>query len=208
MTFPVMLIMVGIFQLFSGFWEYKCPRSVTGFKISRSIVIQLVISGLALAEFFIFGTFYSSYLLATAFLIATISFVSYFIKSGYFQFKYKSDINFNKNTADVLFYLNLKVRQFCSTDQMSNTFFYKNDGLIVFFGNPESTFLTMNKSTLQLFKDSLIQSTMGHVKFGGFIVIKDKDDYISLSSDEFAMLNVAVTDINKDHLKLIQMARI
>jgi len=208
MTFPVMFIMVGIFQLFSGFWEYKCPRSVTGFKTSRSIVIQFIISGFALSEFFIFGTFYSSYLLATAFLIATISFLSYFVKSVYFRLKYKSDVNFNKNTTDVLFYLNLKVRQFCSSDQPSNTFFYKRDGLIVFFGEPDTTFNSMDKSTLQFFRDSLTQSTMGHVKFGGFIVIKDNDDYISLSSDEFAMLDVSVTDISQDHLKLVHMARI
>lgn len=206
MTFPVMLIMVAIFQLFSGFWEYKCPRSVTGFKISRAVVIQLVLSGLALSEFFIFGTFYSSYLLAVAFIIATISFISYFIKSVYF--KYKSGRNTNRKTVDILFYIHLKVRQFCSSDQMSNTFFYKNDGLIVFFGNPDTSFQAMNNATLQLFKDSLTQSTMGHVNFGGFVVIKDNHEYISLSSGEFALLGVAVTDINQDHLKLIHMARI
>lgn len=207
MTLPVMLIMVVIFQLLIVFWEHKRPRSVTGFKISWAIIIQMSLSVVALSEFFIFGTFYSSYLLASALFLAMMNFIGHFIKYSHFLWKSKFDTNFNKNTTDVLFYLNFKIQQLCSINKVSNTFFYKNDGLIVFFGEPETTFSAMHRDALQFFKESVKHSAC-HLRFGGFVIIKDKENYISLSSDEIKMLEIPVTNINQDYLSLIQMNRI
>lgn len=208
MTFPVMMFMAGILQLLTVFLDYKMPHSVTGFNFSRAFQVSLGISTLSLTEYFIFSTFYSSYLLSVLFGAFFIGFIGYFIRQQYFCWLSKNKSDFKTNTTDALFYLHLKVRQFCSTDQVSNTFFYKRDGLIVFFGEPDTTFNAMDKTKLQLFEKSLTQSTMGHIDFGGFVVIKDNHEYISLSSDEFSQLNVAVTDISQDHLKLVHMARI
>lgn len=210
MTFPVTMFMLGVMNLLTVFLEYKCPHNVTGVQIkrSRSVQICLGISALVLIEFMLIGTFYSSYILAIAFTFLTLGFIGHFVRRQYLSWMAKNRANFNSKKAEVLFYLHLKVRQFCSTDQMSNTFFYKNDGLIVFFGDPDTSFEAMTPNRLVFFQESLVQSTMGHVDFGGFLVIKDKDGYISLSSSEFEMLNVPVTDINQDHLTLIKMARI
>jgi hypothetical protein len=208
MTFQVVLIMIGIFQLLTVFWEYKRPQTITGFKFSWSIVTQMFLSVLALSEFFTFGTFYTSYLLAFALWLAMMYFLSHFMKYIRFLWNSKFQTHFNKNKVDALFYLNFKIRQLCSVDKISQTFFYNNKGATIFFGDPDKKFNAMSETTLKIFKDNLTQSTMGHVRFGGFIVIKNKDDYISLSSDEFKMLGVPVTEITHDHLNLIQMVRI
>jgi len=209
MNFPVMVFMVGMVQLFTVFYEFKYPRTVSGFniKLSRSVQLSLGLCSLALIEFFLAGTFYFSYLLTILLAFLSLSFVGHILRRKYLTWQ-SNKKGISLNTVDALFYLNLKVRQFCSSDQVSNTFFYKNDGLIVFFGEPETSFEAMTYGDLLTFKQSLVQPVMGHVKFGGFLVIKDKDDYISLSSSEFEMLNVPVTDINQDHLTLIKMARI
>lgn len=208
MKLPVMLIMVGIFQFLSVFWEHKRPRSVTDFKISWSIVTQIFLSVLALSEYLTFGTFYTSYLLAFALLMAMLNFIGHFVKYCGFLWKSKFHTNFNKNTADVLFYLNLKIRQLCSVDKISQTFFYKNDGLTIFFGEPEKTFSVMSETILELFKNNLTACTMANVDFGSFVIIKDKENYISLSSDELRTLNIPLTGIDRNYLTLIEMSRI
>ena len=210
MTFPIMMFMLSVMNVLTGFWEYKHPHTVTGFNLkrSRSVQICLFLSALVLTEFMLIGTFYSSYLLAVNFAFLSLGFIGHVIFHKYISWMVKHKEGFTATTENLLFCLHLKVRQFCSTDRMSGTFFYKNDGLIVFFGKPETKFDAMSPSDLVFFQESLVQSTMGHVNFGGFLVIKDKNDYISLSSAEFEMLNVPVTDINQDHLTLIKMARI
>ena len=208
MSLPVMLVMVGIFQLLSVFWEHKRPRSVTDFKISLSIITQIFLSVLTLSEYLTFGTFYTSYLLAFALLMAMLNFIGHFVKYSIFLWKSKFHVHFNKNTVDVIFYLNLKIRQLCSVDKISQTFFYKNDGLTIFFGEPDKSFSVMTETILQLFKNNLTACTMANVDFGSFVIVKDKENYISLSSNELRSLDIPLTGIDRNYLALISMSRI
>jgi hypothetical protein len=208
MNLPVMLIMVGIFQILSVFWEHKRPRSVTEFKISWSIITQIFLSVLALSEYLTFCTFYTSYLLAFALLMAMLNFIGHFIKYSCFLWKSKFHPHFNKNHADVIFYLNLRIRQLCSVDKISQTFFYKNDGLTIFFGDPDKHFSVLSETLLQLFKNNLTACTMANIDFGSFVIVKDKENYISLSSDELKTLDIPLTGIDRNYLALIEMSRI
>lgn len=207
MTFSFMLAITSILQCLYGILEFKYPKSLNMNRMLKRWIPVCLLSGLAFLEYFLSGAYYFTYFLAICLgllFIASLGTVSKYI----YIFIESKKQGFNGNTTEALFYLNWKVRNFCSTDQVSDTFFFKQDDLTVFFGEPDSSFEAMDKTKLQLFKDSLTQSVMGHIKFGGFLVIKHKEDYISLSSDEFKLLNVPITKINQDTFKAIEMLKI
>jgi len=207
MTFSFMLAITSILQCLHGVLEFKYPKSLNMTQMLKRWLPVCLLSGLAFLEYFLSGAYYFTYFLAVCLGLLFIASMGTVFKYIYI-FKESKKQGFNKNTTDALFYLHWKVRNFCSTDQVSDTFFFKQDGLTVFFGEPDSSFEAMDKTKLQLFKESLTQSTMGHIKFGGFLVIKNKDDYISLSSYQFKMLNVPITKINQDTFKAIEMLKI
>lgn len=207
MTFSFMAAIAVIVQFLVGVLEYKYPKSLTHGRMIKRLMPLAFLSVLALMEYVLTGYHYFTYFLSACLgfmFIATLGDVCKY----FYMINAKRKADFNENTIDALFYLNWKVKNFCSTDQASRTFFFNQDGLTVFFGDPNSSFEAMDKTKLQLFKDSLTQSTMGHVKFGGFLVIKNKDDYISLSSDEYKLLNVPIIKINQDTFKAIEMLKI
>lgn len=208
MTFSFMAAITIIIQFIFGVLEYKYPKSLTNGRLIKRLIPLFLLSALALLEYVMTGSHYLTYFLGVC--LALLFIISLGEICKYFQVRRlsKREADFNTNTTEALFYLNWKIKNFCSTDQVSNTFFFKQDDLIIFFGEPDSSFKAMDKTKLQLFKDSLTQSTMGHIKFGGFLVIKNKDDYISLSSDELKMLNVPITKINQETFKAIEMLKI
>lgn len=207
MTFSFMLAITSLLQCLHGIVEFKYPKSLDTTRMLKRWLPVGLLSGLAFLEYFLSGAYYFTYFLAICLGLLFIAFLRTVFKYIYIFIESKKQ-GFNENTTEALFYLNWKVRNFCSTDQVSDTFFFKQDDLTVFFGDPNSSFEAMDKKRLQLFKDSLTQSTMGHVTFGGFLIIKHKDDYLSLSSDEFKMLNVPITSINQDIFKAIEMMKI
>lgn len=207
MTFSFMVAITFMLQFLHGLLEFKYPKSLDYRQLIKRWIPVFILSGLAFLEYFLSGAYYFTYFLAICLILLFIACLGTMSKYIYVLNESKKQ-GFNTNTTDALFYLNWKVRNLCSSDQVSDTFFIEQDGLTVFFGNPNYSFDAMNAKKLKMFKDSLTQSTMGHVKFGGFLVIKNNDNYISLSSNEFKMLNIPITKINQETFKAIQMLKI
>lgn len=207
MTFSFMVAITFMLQFLHGLLEFKYPKSLDYRQLIKRWIPVFILSGLAFLEYFLSGAYYFTYFLAICLILLFIACLGTMCKYIYVLTESKKQ-GFNTNTTEALFYLNWKVRNLCFSDQVSDTFFIEQDGLTVFFGNPNYSFDSMNAKKLKMFKDSLTQSTMGHVKFGGFLVIKNNDNYISLSSDEFKMLNIPITKINQETFKAIQMLKI
>lgn len=203
-----MVILTGIVLCIHGFSEYKYPKSLNNLRILKRMSPALLLAGLALIQYLNDDGHYLTYFLAITLVLLVIMSLGDIIKLPYILFKSKTDPDFNPFTLESLFFLNFKIRNFCSTDQVSNTYFFKQDGLTVFFGMPNSSFQAMSAKQLETFKDSLTKPTMGHVKFGGFLVVKQNDKYTSLSSEEFHMMNIPLTHINQDSFKVIEMLKI
>lgn len=206
--FLLMVILTGIVLCIHALSEYKYPKSLNNLRILKRVSPVLLLAGLSLIQYLSDDGYYLTYFLAVTLVLLVIMCLGDIVKLPYILFKSKTDPNFNPFTLESLFFLNFKIRNFCSTDQVSNTYFFKQDGLTVFFGMPNSSFQAMSANQLQTFKDSLTQPTMGHVKFGGFLVIEQHGKYTSLSSEEFRMMNIPITHINQDSFKVIEMLKI
>lgn len=131
MTFSFMVAITFMLQFLHGLLEFKYPKSLDYRQLIKRWIPVFILSGLAFLEYFLSGAYYFTYFLAICLILLFIACLGTMSKYIYVLNESKKQ-GFNTNTTDALFYLNWKVRNLCSSDQVSDTFLLNKMVLLCF----------------------------------------------------------------------------
>jgi len=161
---------------------------------------------IAIVEIFYFKTFTFATLFGVFSCYVLFPYIMLFLITFYL---FKIDRIDSENRQSTAFFLNIfKIRSYFLSKGCSNIYFFKNDGVSIYFEKYSTQFERLPSHHLEYFKHDLDTAVMQHVELSKFIVLIFDGECISLSSNDFAELGVSLDKINRQHFDLVRMIRI
>lgn len=205
MTIEVFLITLFIGLPLSLFCNYKFASQFTNAYLFRKLAGYSILVILSFAEFLYFnslamGIILTFFIAWELFQVGTVLAIV-----GFLFFTGKVD----KKDAKIygLLFTNFKMRSLFKSEN-SNIYFFKNNGVNIYFDSASDNFHSLPERSLEHLKNSINEEKSKNVLFENFLVLQCDNNYISVSSDDLALLDVDVFSLDKNHFDVLRMLKI
>lgn len=205
MSIEIYLIFVLIGLPIYLLYNYKFASQLTNAYIFRKLTGQCILMVLAFAEYFYFDGFVMS--------IVSISFIGWELLHAvcilsiivYLVITKKVD----KKDIQIygLLFTRLKMRNLMKSEN-PNIYFFKHNGINIYFDISSDNFQSLHESYLDRFKENIKDEKSKNIAFKDFLVLHCSDNYVSVSSDDLALVGVDVFNLDKNHFDVLRMLKI
>jgi len=182
-------------------YNYKFASQLTNAYIFRKLTGQCILMVLAFAEYFYFDGFVMS-IVSISFIgwdllhaVCILSIIAYLVITKKVD---KKDIQIYG-----LLFTRLKMRSL-----NPNIYFFKHNGINIYFDISSDNFQSLHESYLDRFKENIKDEKSKNISFKDFLVLNCGDNYVSVSSDDLALVGVDVFNLDKNHFDVLRMLKI
>lgn len=196
-----LLIGLPIYALFN----YKFASQLTNTYFFRKLSGQGILIVLALAEYFYFKSFAMS-ILSMSFMLwefiqafCILSIISYLVLTKKVTEK---DVKIYK-----LLMTRLNMRCLIKSKN-ANIYFFKNNGITVYFDSASDQFNDLTEYSLNRFKENIKDEKSKELSLENFLIFHSNNNYISVSSDDLSLVDVDIFNVDKNHFDVLSMLKI
>lgn len=201
MSIEFYIIFLFIALPLSLLYNYKFASQLTNAYIFRKLTGQCILMVLAFAEYFYFDGFVMS-IVSISFIgwdllhaVCILSIIAYLVITKKVD---KKDIQIYG-----LLFTRLKMRSL-----NPNIYFFKHNGINIYFDISSDNFQSLHESYLDRFKENIKDEKSKNISFKDFLVLNCGDNYVSVSSDDLALVGVDVFNLDKNHFDVLRMLKI
>lgn len=187
------------------FCNYKFASQLTNAYLYRKLAGQSILVILAFAEYFCFNSLAMGILFTCFIAWELLQVIVVLSIIGFITFTHKVD---KKDSAIYsLLFTRFKMRSLFKSEN-SNVYFFKNNGVNIYFDSASEDFQPLSEHSLGRFKESIKEEKSKNISFENFLVLKCDDNYISVSSDDLRLLNIDIFNMDRNHFDVLSMLKI
>lgn len=201
--FYIIFLLIGLPIYF--LYNYKFASQLTNAYIFRKLTGQCILMVLAFAEYFYFDGFVMS-IVSISFIgwellhaVCILSIIAYLVITKKVD---KKDIQIYG-----LLFTRLNMRSLCKSEN-PNIYFFKHNGINVYFDISSENFQSLHESYLDRFKENIKEEKSNKISFKDFLVLHCGDNYLSVSSDDLSLVDVDIFNLDRNHFDVLSMLKI
>jgi hypothetical protein len=186
------------------FCNYKFASQFTNAYLYRKLAGQAILVVLSFAEYLYFNSLVMG-IIFTCFIawellqvIGVLSIIAFITFTG--------KVDKRESKIFTLFFTRLKMRSLFKVN--SNIYFFKNNGVNIYFDSASDNYQSLSEYSLRLFKDSLKEEKSKNISFDDFLVLNYDDNYISVSSADLQLIDVDIFNMDRSHFDVLSMLKI
>ena len=205
MTFELFLIILVVGLPAYLFCNYKFASQLTNAYLYRKLAGQCILIVLTLAEYFYFNSLVMGMIFAAFVVWELLQVIGILSIIGFLTFTSKVD---KKDSAIyALLFTNLKMRSLFKSEN-SNIYFFKNNGVNIYFDSASDDFQALSDHSLGRFKENIKEEKSKNISFENFLVLNCDDHYLSVSSSDLKLIDVDIFQMDRKHFDVLRMFKI